>query len=52
MILADKEITDLESLDESLLEILVLEQLRVDMELLRDQLIQGLMPTNNRKTSK
>lgn len=44
MILADKEITDLESLDESLLEILQLEQLRIDMELLRDQIIQGLMP--------
>jgi hypothetical protein len=47
MILSDKEITDLESLDESLLEILQLDQLRIDMELLRDQIIQGLMPTKN-----
>ena len=46
MILTDREITDLESLDESLLEILQLEQLRVDMEEMRDQLIQGLMPQN------
>ncbi len=44
MILADKEIADLESLDESLLEILQLDQLRIDMELFRDQIIQGLMP--------
>jgi hypothetical protein len=47
MILSDKEITDLESLDESLLEILQLDQLRIDMELLRDQIIQGLMPNKH-----
>jgi hypothetical protein len=46
MILSDREITDLESLDESLLEILQLEQLRSDMEMLRDQIIQSLMPNN------
>ncbi len=45
MILSDREINDLEALDESLLEILQLEQLRYDMELLRDQIIQGLMPS-------
>lgn len=42
MLLADKEITDLESLDAALLEILQLDQLRLDMEELRDSLLASL----------
>lgn len=43
MLLADKEITDLESLDAALLEILQLDELRSDMEQMRDELVSGLM---------
>lgn len=43
MLLSDKEITDLETLDAALLEILQLDQLRMDMEQLRDELVTGLM---------
>lgn len=43
MLLSDKEITDLETLDAALLEILQLDQLRTDMEQLRDELVTGLM---------
>lgn len=43
MLLADKEITDLETLDAALLEILQLDQLREDMEELRDSLVTGLV---------
>lgn len=43
MLLADKEITDLESLDAALLEILQLDELRSDMEQMREELVSGLM---------
>lgn len=45
MLLADKEISDLDTLDAALLEILSLDQLRVDMEGMRDELLEGLMPS-------
>ena len=37
--LSDKQIPDLETLDDVLLEVLQLEQLRLDMESIRDDLI-------------
>lgn len=37
--LSDKQIPDLETLDDVLLEVLQLEQLRIDMEAIRDDLI-------------
>jgi hypothetical protein len=43
MLLSDKEITDLESLDAALLEILQLDELRSDMEQMREELVSGLM---------
>lgn len=45
MLLADKdtEIADLDGLDNALLDILQLDQLRVDMESLRDELLMSLM---------
>ncbi len=43
MLLEDKQITDLESLDAALLEILQLDELRVDMEELRDSLVSELI---------
>jgi hypothetical protein len=43
MLLSDKEIVDIDSLDLALLEILQLEQLRVDMDQMRDELVVGLM---------
>jgi hypothetical protein len=43
MLLADKEISDLESLDAALLEILQLDELRVDMEEMRDSLVSGMV---------
>eukprot|EP00981_Chlorochromonas_danica_P015865 scaffold14717_cov168-Ochromonas_danica.AAC.12 len=45
MFLADRQIADLDSLDASLLEILQLEDLRVDMEYLREEILASLMPT-------
>lgn len=44
MFLADRQIADLDSLDASLLEILQLEDLRVDMEYLREEILASLMP--------
>jgi hypothetical protein len=43
MLLSDKEISDLDSLDVALLEILQLEQLQEDMEGLRDEILLSLM---------
>jgi len=45
MLLADKEITDLDTLDAALLEILSLDQLREDMEGMRDEILAELMPS-------
>lgn len=45
MLLSDRdEIEDIEGLDAALLEILSLEQLREDMEGLRDEIVLSLMP--------
>lgn len=45
MLLSDRdEIEDIEGLDSALLEILSLEQLRQDMEGLRDEIVLSLMP--------
>jgi hypothetical protein len=47
MLLADREIADLESLDAALLEILRLDELRADMEEMRDSLVSGLVSNGN-----
>lgn len=47
MLLSDKELNDLESLDECLLEILKLDQLRIDMEAARDDLLQEYLNQQN-----
>jgi hypothetical protein len=43
LFLEDKDISTLETLDDALLEILQLDQLRVDMEALRDEIVQSLL---------
>jgi hypothetical protein len=43
MMLQDKEVHDLESLDSALLEILQLDELRLDMEGMRDDIVQQLL---------